>query len=154
MAFNKIVTLNLLAITADQTSPASATYQVGTAVPGMSKYKSIRFIADIVGGTGGTLDVILEQSADGITWYEFAHFPQLAAAVAKSYVCSRGTTDLMKEVGKNNASGSTLASAMTLNAGDFDGGPWLDLIRVRYVAGAGTSVGGVQAIKAVCLTEL
>src|SRR5262245_8828665 len=120
---------DLLGVTADQTSPASNTFQVTTGCGGFSQYKAIAFIADITGGTGGALDVIVEHSADGgTTWYEYVHFTQVLAATTKSYVYDPALNDIMTNVGKNNAAGSTLGTAMTLAAGNSSGGQWFDML--------------------------
>lgn len=143
---------SLVTMTVDATSPASATYQVGTGVAGFSQFKALSFLATITGGTGGVIDVIVEHSNDGVAWYEYVHFPQVAAVTAKTYVFAPTPTGNV-QVGKNNADGSTLTTSMTLTAGDNAPGPWFDQMRVRYVAGAGTSVGAAQAVAVLCMRE-
>lgn len=145
---------NLLGVTADQTSPASNTYQVGTSLPGFSVFKALTFVATITGGTGGALDVLVEHSPNGTDWYEFVHFTQVAAATTKTYVFATALSGASNvNVGKNNASGSTLTTTMTLTAGNGAGGPWFDKFRVRYVAGSGTSAGAAQSLGVICMPE-
>lgn len=145
---------SLVSATADATGPASATYQVTTGVAGFSSFKAIAIVATITGGTGGALDVIVETSPNGgVDWYEYCHFTQVAAATAKTYIYSPALNGAMVNVGKNNLSGSTLTTTMTLAAGSGVGGPWGDLLRLRYVAGASTSVGAIQAVAVLCMSE-
>lgn len=138
---------SLLNVTADATSPASATYQVTTGMPGFSRYSAITILATVTGGTGGTLDVVIETSPDeGVTWYEYWHIAQVAAATTATYRYAPALNDSPVQVGKNNATGSTLTTTMTLGAGAVAGGHWFDMLRVRYVAGPSTSAGAAQII--------
>src|SRR5689334_17899535 len=103
--------INLLNVTADQTSPASATYQVTTGVPGFAPFKAITIIATVTGGTGGTLDAVIEHSPDGgTTWYEYWHIAQVAAVTTATYQYAPALNDSPVAVGKNNLSGSTLTT--------------------------------------------
>lgn len=145
---------DLLTVTADKTSPASNTYQVTTGVAGFAVFKALTFIATITGGTGGALDVLIETSPDGgTTWYEYAHFPQVSAAATATYRYAPALNDTIVQVGKNNLSGSTLTTSMTLAANSAAGGHWGDMLRVRYVAGSGTSAGASQLISVLCVFE-
>jgi hypothetical protein len=146
--------INLLSVTADATSPASATYQVTTGVTGFAVFKTITILATVTGGTGGTLDAVIEHSPDGgVTWYEYWHIAQVAAVTAATYAYSPALNDSPVAVGKNNLTGSTLTTTITLGNGAVAGGHWFDMLRVKYVAGSGTSVGGAQNIKVLCVRE-
>lgn len=141
---------SLLNVSGDETSPSSVTFKVTTGVPGFSAFDEIAFVATITGGTGGPLDVIIEDSSDGANWYEFAHFTQVGAATTASYRYSPVRNDNIVQVGKNNLTGSTLTTTMVLTAGSVAGGRWQDQLRVRYVAGASTSAGATQAVGVIC----
>lgn len=150
--------INLLTKTvggiADSLSPASATYKVTTGVDGFSSYTAISFIATITGGTGGTLDAIIEHSPDGgTTWYEYVHLPQVAAATAASYTYGPALNDSIVTVGKNNLAGDTLTTTMVLGNGAVAGSHWFDMLRVKYVAGASTTVGATQVVRVNCVRE-
>jgi hypothetical protein len=134
-------------VTADQTSPASNTYQVTTALSGFSAYSAIAFYATITGGTGGPLDVLIEHSPDGVDWYEYVHFTQVSAAAVKTYVAAPAVNAASVNVGKNGLDGSAQGTTMTLTAGTVAGGQWFDKMRVRYVAGTSTSAGATQVVR-------
>lgn len=75
------------------TSPSSATTAtLGSVVdtffllggtsgpPGLDVIESLDIIANTLGATGGTLDLVVETSPDGVTYTEHMHFVQVAAA--------------------------------------------------------------------------
>lgn len=128
--------------TISDTSPASASTAAGSTVRGLGNLEALRVVAELVGATGGTLDVYLQTSDDsGTTWYDWAHFPQLAAsASAIKYafsVPSAGEVGITV-IGKN--------TTPALAANTVIGGPWGDRIRALYVAGSSTSAGAAVAI--------
>lgn len=110
----------------------------------LSQYSSLSVEANLVGATGGTLDVYIQYnpSADRANWYDFVHFTQLAAAAAAlSYVASfaTGAQNLtLAAVGKN------LSPALATNTSL--GGGWGDAFRLLFVAGAGTSAGALITV--------
>lgn len=126
------------------TSPSSATTAViGNFVGGLQIYDSLQIIAIIQGATGGTLDLYLQSSVDGSTWYDYAHYAQLAAAAAsttRTITVSRAQQQLTA-----TAIGSNTSPALAANT--FLGGDFGSRIRLLAVAGAGTSAGAVQTIK-------
>ncbi len=68
-----VVVRDLLGVTADQTSPASATSQVTTACAGFGKYKAITIIADLLGAVGKDLTttmVLAAGNAAGGHWFD------------------------------------------------------------------------------------
>lgn len=127
------------------TSPTSATTAagVGSVVTGIGKYASMGITATLQGGVGGTLDVYIQTSYDaGVTWYDYAHFPQLAAGAAattKIWTVSKYQQQLTL-----TAIGSGLAPALAVNT--IIGGAWGDQLRIVFVSGAGTSSGASQKI--------
>lgn len=130
-------------LTGDEaTSPAAAGSSRSTAVSGFSKFLALLFVCDVQGATGGTLDVVIEHSNDKTDWYEYAHLTQLAAGAAAACVTfAAAESKAIGAVGKNNAGAPVLA------AGTAGAGPCLDALRVRLVAGAGTSAGAVQGVR-------
>lgn len=130
---------------ADATSPAAAGAATTTTIPGMGNAYCYAFLAELRGATGGVLDVVMEHSSDGTDWYEFGHWAQLTAAVAVTdqYISKVIASSTASVVGKN------LTTTMTLAAGSIVSPPYFDLWRVRYVAGASTSAGAVQAIRVI-----
>lgn len=126
------------------TSPASASTVVSTEIGGVDKFDEAMLEASLLGATGGTLDVYLQQY-DGVDWWDYAHFAQLAAgAAAVNYALpitrkSQRTAPIV--VGKN---GTPALAAAACVGGDFG-----DRFRIVFVAGAGTSLGAAQTIKVV-----
>ena len=125
------------------TSPVAAGTAAVAGVGGFSEYEAITIFATITGATGGALDVYVQHSPDGVTWYDFVHFAQAsAAAPAVSYAVAPSLNNSIVAIG----SGTTPA----LTAGGCAGGHWFDQLRVLYVAGSGTSAGAAQVVKVLC----
>ena len=134
--------IDLLATGNEKTSPATATYAVSTPVTGLGVFTAITIYADLLGATGGTLDIALETSPDGVNWYEYVRFANTAAAAAaKSFTYDPVLDGAIVNVGKN------LTTTFVLAASTARGGHWGDQMRVRMVANASTTAGAVQSIK-------
>lgn len=139
-----------------ETTPAAAGTVVGASAPGMDRFDAYAVYATIAGATGGTLDVYLQCSFDdGVTWYDFAHFPQITAAAAAT------TYAFMSGLETPAASGATVVGKGTvsvpnvqLSADVYVRGPIGNLVRAVYVAGAGTSAGGTLSVDLVGFTSL
>lgn len=128
---------------ADANTPNAAGFSVTTPVKGFGACQSFSILGNFVGATGGTLDIIIEQSPDGVDWYEMIHFTQLAAGAAagSQWASKPQANTVVTAVGKN------LTTTMVLAAGGVAiAPPFFNQWRVRYVAGAGTSAGatGIQ----------
>lgn len=124
------------------TSPAAAsTAVIGNAVGGLNIYDSLLILAEIQGGTGGTLDLYL-QVYDGDDWWDYAHFAQFAdgaAAIARAWSVSRhAQVTSIATIGKN------LTPALAANS--ILGGEFTDRMRLIGTAGVGTSAGTTQTI--------
>jgi hypothetical protein len=132
--------------TISSTTPATAVTEVSAPVYGLDKFSEIKVVAALVGATGGTLDVYLQWTPDGgTTWFDYAHYPQLAsaaAAVKYSASSSFGAATTPTVVGK----GSLATPAVALAVNTFLGGPFGNGLRAVYVAGASTTVGAAVAI--------
>jgi hypothetical protein len=136
------------------TSPtAAAGCLVSAPQIGFSGDKAVTFIADVIGATGGTLDVGVQHSPDGVTWYDYVHFSQLAAAAAAIvYHYSPALNDSITTIGKYvlaPASNTTI----TLANGSVAGGHWFDQLRCIFVPGAGTTVGAACVVTAWCVRD-
>ncbi len=97
-------------------------------------------IAQLQGGTGGTLDVFLQASETGSTWFDIAHFPQLSAGASSIlYGCAlgEGYTSIIQI-------GTGLSPVLAADTVALGG--WMTRVRVVFVAGAGTSAGAAQTI--------
>ena len=116
----------------------------GIASGQLDDYVAISIEAVLQGATGGTLDVYIQNSPDmGLSWYDYAHFAQMAsAAPVIRYVASIA-------VGAQNLTLITVGTNLSpaLAAGTVLGGPWGDRFRLVMVAGAGTSVGAPIGIR-------
>jgi hypothetical protein len=125
---------------------------IGAPQGGYSKYEDITFLATLTGATGGTLDVYVQHSADGVDWYDYVHFSQLApAAAAATYSYPPALNDNIVAVGKGTA-GS--AGPLTLPPGTVAGGRCHDQLRTVFVAGASTSAGAAQVVNVLATRRL
>ncbi len=124
----------------------SASYApAGVAVP-FDDYESLNVVAELVGATGGTLDVYLQVSPDqGVNWFDFAHFPQLAgSASAIKYTL---TASLYSPLTVPIVIGKNLVPALAVNT--FVNGAMGDRMRLLMVAGTSTSVGAAVKVSLV-----
>lgn len=127
------------------TSPASnIVAAIGPVIRGLAKYDELKIVAQLVGATGGTLDVFLQHSPDnGTTWFDYAHFTQLAdGAAAVIYNCSSrfgGTAPVAIGTGILPALGANLCV----------GGVVGNMMRCVGSAGAGTNTGAAVTITVV-----
>ena len=127
------------------TTPASASTVIGAVVNGLDRFDSFLIDADLVGATGGVLDVYLQRKVADNVWRDWLHFPQLgagAAAVRYSVTTSPGIANTILAVGTGTDSAATPALA----ANTFVGGHPGYAVRAVYVAGASTSAGAVVSI--------
>lgn len=126
------------------TSANTATTAVGTVLAvGLDECESLTIIGALVGHTGGTLDVYIQTSFDaGTTWYDYAHFTQLAsgaAAIRYGWHVSRAT-------GQTTVLTLGTGSTVALAAGAILGGGWGNQMRLVTVGGVGTSAGAAQTV--------
>lgn len=144
-------TYRLLGTIAD-TSPASASTAVSAiAVSGLEQYQEIHIEADLLGATGGTLDVYLQRRLGNDLWRDWIHFSQLAdGAAAVKYSAPPGYSQTMTVVGGGTTAAPGVAIAANTNIGCHPGTE----IRAVYVAGAGTSVGAAQTVRVFGLQAL
>lgn len=120
----------------------TAPYPNGVASP-IDDSDALDVFAELVGATGGTLDVYVQSSPDGgNNWTEVVHFPQLAGgAAAIKYqapisLFTNATTPVV--VGKN------LAPALATNT--VVNGAYSDRLRLLFVAGSGTTAGAAVRV--------
>jgi hypothetical protein len=136
-----------IAITLSGTSPGAASTTVTTAAPCAAALNADRLVIDanLVGATGGTLDVYIQRKIAPDTWRDWIHFPQLAAAAAAIRYTATITGDEVTGLvvvgqGTDAAPGVTLAANTIVNC--MPGGA----LRLVFVAGAGTSAGAAQSV--------
>lgn len=126
------------------TSPAAPSTVVETIITGLDLFHSAFLYAHLVGATGGVLDIFLQVSVDlGVTWTDYAHFPQIAAAAAaidRIWAISKSAQQItLQTVG--------IGTAPLLAANTIIGGDWGDRMRAVAVAGALTTAGAAQILK-------
>ena len=127
-------------------SPAAASTAIGDVVMGLNAYDAFLIDADLVGATGGVLDVYLQRKIADNVWRDWLHFTQLtagAAAVRYSVSTAPGIANTIVAVGTGTDSAATPALA----ANTFIGGHPGDAVRAVYVAGASTSAGASITIR-------
>jgi hypothetical protein len=135
------------------TSPSAAsTVVLGSLANGLSGWDWFQIDAQLLGATGGTLDITLQRKLEVLDdqgnavdfWFDWLRFPQLAAAApAVSYSAQSGTSNTIFTVGSVVTASPV---APTLAAGTFVGGHPGESIRVIATAGASTSAGAAQKI--------
>lgn len=134
--------------TISDTSPASASTAVGNSVTDLDEYQEIHIEADLVGATGGTLDVYLQKKLATNVWRDWIHFAQLSAgAAAVKHSVPPGYTKDIYTVG----GGSDASPGVALAADEFVGGHPGSTIRAVYVAGGSTSAGAAVTIRVLGL---
>lgn len=126
------------------TSPSSpSTAPAAQVISGVGRYSSMSIYATIQGATGGVLDIYIQTSFDGgNTWYDYAHYAQLAAGAASSIKYWSVSAGSQQTTATTVGSGTSPALA----ANTIVGGAFGDQIRVLFVAGASTSAGASQKI--------
>ncbi len=117
----------------------------GVAGP-LDDYEAVTVIAELAGNTGGTLDVFVQASFDeGASWFDFAHFAQLAPAAAPTqYLLNASLSSNLTSpvvVGKN--------TTPLLAAGTCVNGAFGDRMRLVMVSGAGTTVGAAVKVSVI-----
>jgi hypothetical protein len=124
------------------TSPSNST-AAATAGIKVDHYSAIRVVATLQGATGDTLDVYLQSSWDnGTTWFDIAHFAQLAAAAG----ATTKTVTFAREQQSTTATAVGKDASPALAANTFLGGEFGGLVRAYFVPGASTSAGAAQTI--------
>lgn len=101
----------------------------------MDDSDGIMLAVDIGSPSGGTLDVFVQRSEDqGVSFRDFCHFPQQAAAgAAKSYLVGMS-------LGTNSPSPFSIGTGNgSLSANALVPGAYGDRFRLLFVAGAGTN---------------
>lgn len=134
------------------TSPAAASTVVAGTLVGLSQEAVAVIDAQLLGATGGTLDVYIQSSMDadqagGGTWYDVIHYTQLAAAAGAIrwiVTLSRG----FNKIAAVPNSANPVSGTPTLTANTIIPDALGNALRVVLVAGAGTSAGAAIVIKA------
>jgi hypothetical protein len=122
----------------------SANYlPAGVAGP-LDDWESVDVVIELVGATGGNLNVYLQGSPDGgLSWYDLIAWPVAAAAATVKYYRSpmslATTTSTPVQVGKNLV--PALPAPAVVN------GAWTDRFRLVMVAGALTTAGAIVIVR-------
>lgn len=112
-----------------------------TAVTGFKAFSRLSIVATITGITGGTLDVYIQRSPDGVKFYDLIHFPTAAAGdAAVTYVVDLEPCNDYIVIGTD--------STPALEAGGV-AGLWSDQLRVLVVTGTGASAGAALSVHAL-----
>lgn len=126
------------------TSPSDGTAaNSANIVTGLDAFESMQIVTVFQGATGDTLDICLQycDDPDGSTWFDYARW-QIAAAAASATLTY--TVTRQKERLTGIATGMNNSPALA--AGTIIGGEFGSKMRVRWVPGAGTTLGKVQTI--------
>jgi hypothetical protein len=134
--------------TISETSPAAAGTVVGAGVNGLGDYPYLRVDADLVGATGGALDIYLQRMIKPGAWTDWLHFAQLAAGAAAVRYSAIVSPGLSTTITTSNR-GTAATPLVSLAAATFLGGHPGDSVRAVYVAGASTSAGALVTVDIV-----
>ncbi len=129
------------------TSAASALTTIYDAQHGFAQFDALTLYMAIQGATGGTLDVYVQNSWDGVAWYDYWHPTQIAAGGAA--VKWKWSPTLDGVVYTGFGVGTLASSGVAVAAGSTVGGHWGDWLRVVIVSGASTSAGATQLVRAL-----
>ena len=120
----------------------SPPYAAGTANP-IDDSDALNIFAELVGATGGTLDVYVQVSPDGgPNWTEIVHFPQLAAGA--SAVKYQAPVSLFTNLATPVVVGKNLTPSLAANT--VVNGAYSDRCRLLFVAGSGTTAGAAVKV--------
>lgn len=136
--------------TVSLTTPAAASTVVHTTnFLKMAKFKDVTIIGDLVGATGGTLDVYLQckfNQGGTVKWVDWLHFAQLASGAAAIRYQHNTTKALAAAAPITVGVGTTASPGVALAAATFAGGLPTDEVRIVLVAGVSTSAGAAIKI--------
>lgn len=125
------------AVSSQPVQNVTSPYPNGVAAP-INDSDALDVFAELVGATGGTLDVYLQISPDGgLNWTETIHFAQLAAGAAA--VKYQAPVSLFTNITVPVVVGKNLVPALATNV--VVNGAYSDRCRLLFVAGAGTTAG-------------
>ena len=128
---------------------ASTTAAIGAVKNGFLGFNSFWIHANLLGGTGGTLNLRLQRQVTTDIWSDWVSFPQLAAgAAAISYALSvpDGGSAIAVVGG-----GSDATPTVVLAANSFVGGHPGNSLRLVGTTGSGNTVGAAQAVYLTCM---
>jgi hypothetical protein len=129
-------------VSSQQVQNVTSPYPSGVATP-IDDSDALDVFAELVGATGGTLDVYLQVSPDGgQSWTEIVHFPQLAAGAA--VVKYQAPVSLFTNATVPVVVGKNLVPALAVNT--IVNGSYSDRCRLLFVAGTGTTSGAAVKV--------
>jgi hypothetical protein len=114
-------------------APATTPSAFVVQVPGYAS--SVSVTAELVGATGGALDVYVQTKIDGV-WFDVLHFAQLAAGAAALKVAANITRHAAQAITTIGRDATPALAASGIVQGLLG-----ESLRALYVAGVGTTVG-------------
>jgi hypothetical protein len=128
------------------TSPSTTTTEYEEMFKGFAAFDCVSLFADIASPTGAAVDVFVQNSADGTTWYDYVHFTQSAAAAAAvKYLYVPALSGSIQTIG----SGTVASAAPVLSSGSVANGAWHDWLRA-VIKTAGNNTACAITVKALC----
>lgn len=122
---------------------AASTTTVGPAFQNFGPSDKLALFATLTGMSASTLDLYLQETWDGgVTWYDVAHFSQVAAnsgPTVTRLVTSTPSVATPLTIG----TGTLTAATPALAAHTFVDAPWGPLLRFVSVTGTGANSGAV-----------
>lgn len=132
----------------DGTSPSAASTVAGALASGLCKCTELLVEAQLVGATGGTLDVWLQRKVGPNLWVDWVHFAQLAAGASALHYTFvvKNTATAAGALTAVTTTGTDASPAVGAGTGLITNNHPGDAVRVVFVAGASTSAGAAQKI--------
>ena len=129
--------------TITETAPSSAITAAGAnVVSGLGAFENVTFRLVCGGNTGGTLNVYVQHSSDGVDFIDYVAFPTIAAGTASaSYTAHMALNGQVLLVGTG--------LSPVLPPATIAGGVLRDLVRLVMVSGASTTVGAAISLEIV-----
>ncbi len=104
---------------------------------------ALKIIVRTVAFAGGTNNVYLQESLDGVTWYDACAFPQNAIGVSANLIVPVPTVGATAYA---VTAGTVSAAVPTLAANTYTAGPWGPFVRLVGKTGVGTTGADVLQI--------
>lgn len=125
----------LFSLASNEASPATASATAVSAkmIEGLEDFGVIEAVATIIGPPDRAIDVYLQGSYDGVSWHDWVHFPQVAAAATKTYKAVAHLSSTITEIGN----GTVGTPAVTIAANSIVPGHPGRYLRAVYVTGSG-----------------
>src|SRR5512146_5012 len=121
--------------------------ELGTTFIGFQEWDTLTLYIECQGITGGALDVYVQNSADGVKFYDYFRAAFAAGGAARKRKWSPVLDGVIYTIGSGTEASPGVALSAAAGSEVGAGGPWFDYLRVVMVSGAGASAGAAQIVR-------